>query len=332
MEKIRWGVLSTAKIGLKQVIPALQQSELCDVAAIASRNMDKADVAATSLGIKKAYGSYEALLEDPDVDVIYNPLPNNLHLEWTVKAMEAGKHVLCEKPIALDVAQVEEMIRVRDRCGVKAGEAFMVKSNPQWIETRERVRRGEVGEPRLIQGTFSYYNVDPSNIRNIPDLGGGGMWDIGCYCVTTSRYIFEEEPTRLVALVEFDPELKTDRLGSVIMDFPSGQALFSVSTQLVPYQRVHVFGTGGHLEVKIPFNAPNDRPCTVAQDAGSTLLDEITTHAYPVADQYTLMGDAFSKAILEDGEVPVTLEDALNNTRALTAIFESAERGEWIHI
>lgn len=332
MEKIKWGVLSTAKIGLKQVIPAMQLGEFTEVMAISSRSLDKAEVAASSLGIEKAYGSYEALLEDPDVDAIYNPLPNNMHLEWTVKAMEAGKHVLCEKPIALTVTDVEKMIGVRDKCGVKAGEAFMVKSNPQWIETRERVRRGEVGDLRLIQGMFSYYNVDPSNIRNIPELGGGGIWDIGCYPVTTSRYIFEQEPVRLLAILEFDPEMKTDRLASVIMEFPSGQALFAVSTQLVPFQRMHIFGTDGHLEVKIPFNAPNDRPCTVAQDRGSILIDEITTHAYPVTNQYTLMADAFSKAILEDGEVPVSLEDALNNTRVLTAIFESAKRREWVEV
>lgn len=332
MEKIKWGILSSAKIGLKQVIPAIQQGKLSEVIAISSRSLEKAKVAASSLGIEKAYGSYEALLQDPDVDVIYNPLPNNMHLEWTVKAMEAGKHVLCEKPIGLTVAEVEEMIRVRDRYGVKAGEAFMVKSNPQWIETRERVRRGEVGDLRLIQGTFSYYNVDPANIRNIPNLGGGGIWDIGCYPVTISRYIFEQEPVRLVANLEFDPEMKTDRLGSVMMEFPSGQAQFAVSTQLVPYQRMHIFGTGGHLEVQIPFNAPNDRPCTVAQDRGSILLDEITTHEYPVTDQYTQMADAFSKAVQEDAEVPVTLEDALNNTRVLTAIFKSAGSRKWVKV
>jgi len=246
--------------------------------------------------------------------------------------MEAGKHVLCEKPLGLTVAEVEEMIRVRDRTGMKAGEAFMVKSNPQWIETRERVRRGEVGEPRLIQGTFSYFNADPSNIRNIPELGGGGMWDIGCYCSTLSRYLFEEEPIRLVSTLEFDPEMQTDRLGSVILEFPSGQSVFSVSTQLVPYQRLHLFGTLGHLEVRIPFNAPNDRACTVNQDIGSILLDEITTHSYPVMDQYTLMGDAFSRAILSNGEVPVPLEDALNNTKVLCAIFDSAKSGQWVKL
>jgi predicted dehydrogenase len=224
------------------------------------------------------------------------------------------------------------MIKVRDRCGVKAGEAFMVKSYPQWIDSRERVRRGEVGELKLIQGVFSYFNNDPNNIRNKPGLGGGGIWDIGCYLTTMSTYIFEEAPRRLVASLEFDPEMKTDRLASVIMEFEAGQAIFSVSTQLVPYQRFNIFGTKGHLEVKIPFNAPNDRECKVDQDQGSILLDEITTHTYPVSDMYTVMGDAFSKAIIEDGEVPVSLEEAEVNTKVLTAIFASAKNGIWVDI
>jgi len=332
MKKVKWGILSTAKIGLKQVIPAMQAGEMTEVNAIASRSLDKAQVAADSLGIPKAYGSYEELIEDQEVECIYIPLPNSMHLEWALKSMEAGKHVLCEKPIGLSLEEVEEMIRVRDNMGVKAGEAFMVKSNPQWIETRERVRRGEVGNPRMIQGTFSYYNDDPTNIRNIKELGGGGIWDIGCYCTTMSRYIFEEEPLRVVSNLEFDPETNTDRLASVLMDFPSGQALFAVSTQLVPYQRMHVFGTKGHLEVMIPFNAPKQRSCTVAQDIGTLLPDEITTHSYPVADQYTLMCETFSKAILEDGELPVSLEDAWYNTKVLTAIFDSAKSGSWVQL
>lgn len=332
MDRVRWGILSTAKIGLVKVIPALQKSQLIEVTAIASRSPEKAAVAASSLGIDKAYGSYEELISDPEVDCIYIPLPNNMHLEWTLKAMEAGKHVLCEKPLGLTPAEVEQMIQVRDKCGVKAGEAFMVKSYPQWIDTRERVRRGEVGELRLIQGAFSYFNADPANIRNIPELGGGGLWDIGCYLTTMSTYFFEELPQRLVASLEFDPELKTDRLASVIMQYGSGQAFFSVSTQLVPYQRFHLFGTKGHFELKIPFNAPNDRECLVAQDSGSILLDDITTHQYPVSDQYTLMGEAFSKAILTDGEVPVSLEEAYDNTRLLCAIFESAEKGKWVEV
>ena len=332
MDKIRWGILSTARIGLKQVIPAIQQGEFCEVTAIASRSIEKARVAADSLGIEKPYGSYEELLADSDVDAIYNPLPNSMHLEWSVKAMEAGKHVLCEKPLVLSVAEGEEMIRVRDRCGVKAGEAFMVKSSPQWIETRERIRRGEVGDLRMVQGAFTYSNVDPQNIRNIPELGGGGMWDIGCYPVFLSRYLFEEEPERVVATLEFDPQMKTDRLGSVILEFPSGQAQFFCSTQLAGFQRMHILGTGGHIEVQIPFNAPADRELKILQDRGSILLDEITIHSITKNNQYTRMCDQFSQAILEDAEVPVSLEDALNNTRALSAIFESANRGTWVKI
>jgi len=208
----------------------------------------------------------------------------------------------------------------------------MVKSHPQWAETRERVRRGEVGDLRLIQGAFSYYNTNPEDIRNNPETGGGGMWDIGCYCVTMSRFLFEQEPKRVVACMELDPEFGTDRLASVIMEFPSGQSHFAVSTQLAGFQRMHVLGTSGHLEVKIPFNSPIDRPTVVAQDRGNILLDEITKHEYPTTDHYSLMGDAFSKAIIEDGDVPVSLEDALANTRVLKAIFKSAETNGWVEV
>lgn len=317
---------------MQSVIPGLQKGELADVTAISSRGLDKAKVAAASLGIPKAYGSYDELLADQDVDAIYNPLPNNMHLEWTVRAMEAGKHVLCEKPLGLTVKEVEEMIAVRDRCGVQAGEAFMVKSHPQWKETFERVRRGEVGDLRLIQGAFSYFNTDPDDIRNRPETGGGGMWDIGCYCVTMSRYLFEQEPTRVVACLEIDPSFGTDRLASVIMEFPGGQSHFAVSTQLAKFQRMHILGSSGHLEVKIPFNAPTDRPTVVAQDRGNILLDEITKHEYPTVDHYTLMGDQFSKAIIEDGDVPVPFEDSLANTKVLTAIYESAKTSSWVKV
>jgi len=332
MEKIKWGILSTAKIGLNSVIPALQKGEYSEVRAIASRSLAKSELASESLGIARAYGSYEELLADPDVEAIYNPLPNNMHLEWNIKIMEAGKHLLCEKPLGLSRAEVEEMILVRDRCGVKAGEAFMLKSHPQWQETRERIRRGEIGDPKLVQGAFTYHNVDPRDIRNIPSMGGGGMWDIGCYCVTMSRYIFEEEPVRVVASMDVDPKFGTDRMGSVILEFPSGQAHFGVSTQLAGFQRMQILGDKGHLEVKIPFNAPIDRPTIIAQDRGNILLDEITKHEYPTVNQYTLMGDDFSKAVLENREVPVTFEDALSNTKALNAIFESAKSGTWAEL
>ncbi len=332
MKKIRWGILSTAKIGLNSVIPALQKGELSEVVAIASRGLDKAQVAADSLGISRAYATYEELLADPNVDAIYNPLPNNLHLDWNIKIMEAGKHLLCEKPLGLSAAEVEEMIRVRDRCGVKAGEAFMVKSHPQWHETRERIQRGEIGEPCLLQSAFTYYNVDPRNIRNIPAMGGGGMWDIGCYCVTMSRYVFEAEPLKVVAALEMDKEFGTDRLGSVILVFPTGQAQFFVSTQAALFQRMQILGDKGHMEVRIPFSPPINQPTFIDQDNGNYLPEGITRHEYPTVNQYTLMGDDFSRAIIEDGEVPVTFEDALKNTKVLTAIFESAKSGGWTDV
>jgi predicted dehydrogenase len=330
MKKIRWGILSTANIGVAKVIPAMQQGGLTEIAAISSRSLDKARSVADKLGIGTAYGSYEEMLADESIEAVYNPLPNHLHAEWTIKAMEAGKHVLCEKPLGLTVAEIEHLIEVRDRCKVKAAEAFMVKSNPQWIAAREKIRNQEVGELRMIQGMFSYFNAHPDNIRNIVEVGGGALWDIGCYPVTLSRYLFDEEPQRVAAVLEHDPVMKTDRLGSVIMDFPSGQALFGVSTQLVPYQRMNIFGTAGHLEVVIPFNAPTDRPNILLQDEGTLLADGDVTHAFPVADQYTLQGDAFSRSILEDTEVHSSFEDALKNTRVLKAIFAAADSGQWV--
>ncbi|MDX2429917.1 MAG: Gfo/Idh/MocA family oxidoreductase, partial [Bacteroides sp.] len=330
--RVRWGVLSTAKIGLQSVIPAMQKGSYSEVTAIASRSLAKAEVAASSLGIAKAYGSYEELLADPDVDAIYNPLPNNMHLDWNLKVMEAGKHLLCEKPLGLSVDEVEEMILARDKYGVKAGEAFMVKSHPQWKETRERIHRGEIGNPCLLQSAFTYYNVDPRNIRNIPSMGGGGMWDIGCYCITMSRYVFEEEPIRVVASLTMDQEFGTDRLGSVLMEFPSGQAHFGVSTQAALFQRMQILGDKGHMEVRIPFTPPIDQSTHIDQDNGNYLPQGTTRHEYATVNQYTLMGDDFSRAILEDGEVPVSLEDALNNTRVLKAIFKSAESGKWVEL
>jgi predicted dehydrogenase len=308
----------------------MQQGLLSEVTAIASRSLDKARQAASQCGIEKHYGSYEALLADPDVDAVYNPLPNHLHCPWSIKAMEAGKHVLCEKPLGLNSREIEALIRTRDRCSVKAAEAFMIKSSPQWQAARAKVRSGELGELRMIQGFFSYHNIDPQNIRNIAEVGGGAMWDIGCYPVTVSRYLFEDEPRRVAALLEFDPVMQTDRLGSVIMEFGKGQALFGVSTQLVPYQRVNILGSKGRLEVVIPFNAPNDRPCITRQDNGTLVDEEITTYSFDTMDQYTLQADDFSRAILENGAVKSTLEDGLKNTRVIRAIFAAARESCWI--
>jgi predicted dehydrogenase len=329
-KKLRWGALSTANIGLKKVLPAMQHGQFTAVTAIASRDLAKARAAADALGIATAYGSYEELLADPNVDAIYNPLPNQMHVPWTIKAAEAGKHVLCEKPLSLSVAEAKTLLAVRARTGVKIGEAFMIRSYPQWLRLRALLAEERIGELRSIVGFFSYFNNDPANIRNQMECGGGALLDIGCYCIHASRYAFGQEPTRVVGLVERDPEMKIDRLTSAILDFPGGQSIFTCSTQLAPYQKMQFLGTRGRIEIEIPFNAPKDRPTRLFIDESGDLTGSgIRTETFPIADQYTLQGDAFSKAVLEGGAVPVPLEDAIGNMAVIEAVFRSGETGQW---
>ncbi len=328
--KVRWGVLSTSHFALAKAVPAMQKGEWSEIAAIASRDKSKAEDAARKLGIRKVYGSYEELLASPEIEAIYNPLPNHLHVPWSIKAAEAGKHVLCEKPLSMNVAEARQLIAARDKTGVKIGEAFMVRTHPQWLRTRELIKSGRIGELRSIAGLFSYFNRDTSNIRNIVETGGGALMDIGCYPINTSRFIFGEEPSRVLGLIERDPEMKTDRLSSAILDFPSGHAIFTVSTQLVPYQRMQFLGTKGRIEIEIPFNAPKDRPCRIFIDDGGDLFGQnISAESFPTCDQYTIQGDVFSRAIREGGEVPVPLEDSIRNMAVIEAAFRSAETGTW---
>jgi predicted dehydrogenase len=330
MQPVTWGILSTAKIGVKKVIPAMQQGKLSRIAAIASRNLDQARRTADQLGIPKAYGSYEELLADRGIEAIYNPLPNHLHVPWSVKAAEAGKHVLCEKPVGLNAAETQALIEARDRSGVLIQEAFMVRFHPQWRRARDLVREGRIGELRAIQGLFSYNNTDPKNIRNQADIGGGALYDIGCYPILTSRFLFEAEPARVVSLIERDPELKIDRLTGALLDFPQGQAAFICSTQLVPYQRVQILGTAGRIEIEIPFNAPPDKPCRIFVDDGSALGGaSAVVETFDVCDQYTIQGDAFSEHIRNGKPLEFPLEDALKNMRVIDAVFRSAQTGAW---
>ncbi|MCU1326503.1 MAG: oxidoreductase, Gfo/Idh/MocA family [Bryobacterales bacterium] len=326
--KIRWGVLGVAKIATVKVIPAMQHGSLCEISAIASRDPDRARKAADDLGISKAYGSYEELLADPDIDAVYNPLPNHLHVPWTLRAAAAGKHVLCEKPIALSAAEASQLLVARDRAHVKIGEAFMVHSHPQWLRALEILRSGEIGPLRAFNFVFSYNNRDPQNIRNRADIGGGAIMDIGCYPVHVARWMFGAEPARVSCLIERDPQFGTDRLTSAILDFPAGQAVFTCSTQMTPFQRVQLFGESGLVEIEIPVNAPPDRETVlnVRTSAGSR------TETIPPCDQYTLQGDAFSRAILEDTEVPVPLEDAIRNMEVIDALFESGRTGRWVTV
>lgn len=329
-KKVRWGVLGAASIAIRKVIPAMQQGEWSEVIGIASRDRRKAEEAALSLGIPKVYGSYEELLGDHEIEAIYNPLPNHLHVPWSIKAAAAGKHVLCEKPISITVIEAKTLLAERDRTGVKIGEAFMVRTHPQWLRTRELIREGRIGDLRSITGFFSYFNRNSEDIRNIPEYGGGALLDIGCYPITMSRFIYGEEPSRVIGLVERDPEMKSDRLTSAMLDFPSGQATFTCSTQLLYHQRMQFFGTKGRIDIEIPFNAPFDRPCRIFVDDGRDLVGGgITIETVPTCNQYTIQGDLFSKAIREDGEVPVPLEDAIANMAAIEAVFRSAKSGKW---
>ena len=332
-KKIRWGVLSTARIGVKKVIPGMQAGEFCEVTAIASRDVGVAREAANELGIPKAYGSYEELLVDPEIDAIYNPLPNQLHVPWTAKAAEAGKHVLCEKPLSLTVVEAESLLAIRARTRVKIGEAFMIRSYTQWLRVAELIRSGRIGTLRAVNTHFSYFNADPANIRNQVESGGGALYDIGCYCIQAARVGFGELPRRVVGLIDRDPGFGTDRLTSAILDFAGGQAIFTCSTQLIPYQRVQFFGTRGRIEMEIPFNAPKDRPTRIFIDETGELFGSgIVAEEFPTADQYTMQGDAFSRAVLEDTEVPVPLEDAIANMKVIESIFQSAKTGSWVAI
>lgn len=327
MSKINWGVLSTAKIGIQKVIPAMQAGKHCAVTAIASRDAEKARAVAKQLGIPKAYGSYEALLEDADVQAVYIPLPNHLHVPWSIKALDAGKHVLCEKPIGLTAAEAQQLLdAAKKRPRLKIMEAFMYRHHPQWQLARRLVATGKIGELRTVHSDFSYCNVDPKNIRNRADSGGGGLMDIGCYCISLARFLFDAEPQRVLGVVEDDPAFGTDRLASGILEFRRGTSTFTCSTQLAPYQRVNIFGTEGRIEIEMPFNPPPDQPCKICHQVGQEIKEIVVAPA----DQYTIQGDLFACAVLEDGPVPTPLEDALANMRAIEAVKLSARRGAWV--
>ena len=330
MSKVRWGILSTARIGVAKVIPAMQRGAFTEVVAIASRSEEKARQAAHSLGIGRSYGSYEALLADPDVDAIYNPLPNDGHVPWSIRAMEAGKHVLCEKPIGLSALEGRRLADASARFyGLKLMEAFMYRHHPQWQTTRELVKSGKIGKLRTIQTFFSYYSDDPRNIRSRPEMGGGGLMDIGCYAISLSRWLFDAEPARVLGHVEVDPDWGVDRMASAILDFGGGgSATFTCSMAVNPLQVVHVVGTEGRVELsEVPFNAPNSVPCVVRLQRGNGPIERIEVET---CDQYTVQGDLFARAILDDTPVPTPIEDAIRNMDTIEAIFASGKAGGWV--
>jgi predicted dehydrogenase len=327
MSKTRFGILSTAKIGTEKVIPAMQKGRLTEVVAIASRSADRAKAAAERLGIPRAHGSYEELLADPNVDAVYNPLPNDLHVPWSIKALEAGKHVLCEKPIALSAAEAHELLAAGQRHPrQKLMEAFMYRHHPQWKMAKQLVDSGKIGTLRTIQTFFSFYNDDPANIRHDPTKGGGALMDIGCYAISLSRWLFEAQPQRVLGIVEHDPRFGVDRLASAILDFGHGTATFTCSTQVAPLQQVHILGTHGRVDLcEVPFNAPNDRPCVVRYTAGT----EIHAINCEICDQYTIQGDLFAEAIQNNTPVPTSIEDAVRNMEVIEAVVASARTNAW---
>jgi len=329
MKKVVWGVLSTAKIGLNRTLPGMQKSPWCDIRAIASRTLASAQRSADTLGIPKAYGSYEELLADPEIEAIYNPLPNHLHVPFTMKAVEAGKHVLCEKPIALTAKEAEQLKGTAGK--VLIMEAFMVRFHPQWLRVRELIREGKVGTLRAMQMFFSYSNIDPANIRNIAAIGGGALYDIGCYPIVAGRFFFETEPTRCIALIDRDPDFGTDRLTSALVDFGAGRHLdFTVSTQCTPYQRTQLCGSKGRIEIQIPVNAPQGAKTKVFFDDGRALDGtRMETETLAESDQYMLQGEAFSRAVRGEIELPYGVSDAIQNMRIIDAMFRSDKSGAW---
>ena len=327
MKKIRWGILSTAKIAREKVIPALQNGEFSEVVAIGSPNKERVISEALRLGIPKTYDSYEDLLNDPGIDAVYIPLPNHMHVTWALKAMEANKHVLCEKPIGLSSSEAQQLLDAsREKPHLKVMEAFMYRFHPQWIHAKKLISDGKIGQLKSVQSFFSYYNTDLNNIRNRKDAGGGGMMDIGCYCVSFARFLFEKEPEKVSGIIEYDPHTKVDRLASGILDFNTGTSTFSCSTQLMPYQRVNILGTEARIEIEIPVNIPPDKKSRIWLH-NKTGSEEIL---FDAVDQYTLQGDEFSKAIINDSPVPTPLEDAINNMKVIEAVFRSSEKGSWI--
>ena len=322
---VRWGILSTAGIALRRVIPVLQQNPaLMEVRAIASRQQAAAEGAAQAHGIALAYGSYEALLADPDIDAIYNPLPNHLHVPLTLAALQAGKHVLCEKPFAMNAAELAALRPYATQLHIR--EAFMVRHHPQWAAVRRELRAGALGTLRFMQVPFGYFNTDAANIRNRPEAGGGALYDIGCYAVAAARWCFEREPLRVACSIDRDADFGTDRLCSALLDFGAeGQMVFSVSTQAHRYQRLHLVGTQGRLEMEMPFNAPQGAASRywIEDAAGLCTID------LPPADQYLLQMESFSRAVREETPTAAGLDEAEAGMRVIDALFASAASGRF---
>jgi len=327
---VRWGVLSTADIGVRKVIPGMLKAARCEVVSIASRDGQRARAVATALGIPTAHASYEALLADPGVDAVYIPLPNHMHMDWTIAALRAGKHVLCEKPLAMTAADAQRMVDVAHETGLHLMEAFMYRHHPSWVAAMDLVRGGRIGTLTAVQSWFSYFNDDTANIRNIVDYGGGALFDIGCYAINLSRMMFGGEPSHIQASLRRDPGTGVDALVSAILDFDGGIASFTCAIRSESDQRVDIYGTDGRISIEIPFNIPPDRPTRIRLTAGGDppVAPDTTVLEFATADPYTVEVERFSDAVLDGGPTPVPPEDAVANLRVIEEIFAIGERGE----
>ena len=334
MARLKWGVLGTSNFARNKMIPALQQSQHVEVFAIASRSLPRAEAVAAQFGIAKAYGTYRELLADKDIDVVYNPLPNHLHVPWSIRALESRKHVLCEKPIGLSAAEAQQLLEASQRHqGLKVMEAFMYRMHPQWERTKQIIDDGGVGELRTLHSFFSYFNADGGNIRNQPDAGGGGLMDIGCYLIVTSRMLFGEDPLRAAAAIVRDPASGVDTLTSMTLEFPSGHAIGTCGIRTARHQRVQMLGSAGRLEVETPFSAPPDRPLRLLLDDGTNPYGagrEVIE--IPPCNPYRVQGDAFARAVRSGAPAPYPLEMSVVNMRIIEAVVRSGAKGGWEQI
>ena len=312
-KKVSWGILGTAQIAIKKVIPAMIQTKFCRIEAIASRYLSRAQSVADQFQIKKAFGSYEDMLLDSNIEAIYIPLPNRLHVEWIIKSLEVGKHVLCEKPIGMNSSEMMLLNKTKRKYPeLCVMEAFMYKFHPQWKKVKALIASGSIGELIHLQTHFSYAQLDPNNIRNQKKMGGGSLYDIGCYAISLARWLFKEEPIKVKGLSQYDSEMKIDRLTSGILQFRKGSATFTCGTQMERFQVAHIFGSKGKIDVKYPFNCLDREACIIVSQGNDTYQI-----LFKPSNAYSLQVDHFSKAIRNLEPLLISISDSINNIRVI---------------
>lgn len=325
---LRWGILSTARIGIEHVIPAILDADNGVIAAIASRDKARAESLAGRFGVPASFGSYEEMLASDTIDAVYIPLLTSQHVEWSIKAADAGKHVLCEKPIALRADEIDDVIEARDRNSVLVTEGYMVTYHPQWHKVRDLIATGAIGTLSHVQSVFTYNNTDPDNMRNILEYGGGALPDIGVYPTVTSRFATGAEPQRVSAKVVRDEKFGTDVYASCRADFGSFEMTMYVSTQMALRQEIAFHGDKGWIGVAAPFNAG-------LYDADVVTLhnvdhSEAQTFRFAGVNQYRLQVEAFARAVESGAHKDMfSLESSKLNQKLIDAIYRAGDSGEW---